>query len=269
MGRPEGLPLNSKRLRKDSEMRKIFLIIAVFSISLIISHTSQAQITRSLVFAMTFEEGRGDVIHDVSGYGNHGSVIGNSDWSVGQSGSGFHLDGQTHIVVPNAEPLSSLSHPMSVGCWVNPDELGGWRSVVEMDKEDVAGGWKIGFHDSRAVVWTTYRVKDFIGTTPVNTGEWTHIAATWDGAEAIVYVNGKPDAPIAGGGVIDVKDVPSLDIGWRRTTESSFYLGHIDDVFVYSKVLSEEEVNDLMNGLSTLGVEPPGKIVTTWGILKQ
>jgi len=249
-------------------MRRYWLVIAILSVSFVMSFTAQAQLTKGLVFAMTFEEGKGNVVHDVSGQGNHGEVVGDSDWSAGEFGGGFHFDGETHIAVPNAEPLSSLSHPMSVGCWVNPDALGGWRSVVEMDKEVVAGGWKIGFHDSRAVVWTTYRVKDFIATTPVEVNKWTHIAATWDGAQAIIYVNGKPDAPIAGGGVIDVKDVPSLDIGWRRTTGSSFYVGYIDDVFVYDKVLSEKEVNDIMGGLSALAVKPGFKTAATWGHIK-
>ncbi len=248
--------------------RMLCLVAAVFVVSMAGSTIVRAQLSGGLIFVMTFDEGSGTRVNDLSGNANHGSVEGNSDWGAGKYSGGFHFDGSTHITVPNAEPLSSLSHPMSVGCWVNPDELGGWLNIVEMDKETV-GGWKMGFHDSRAIVWTTYRVQDFVSTTPVNLGTWTHVTATWDGSQAIVYVNGNPDPAIAGGGVIDVSDVPSLDIGYRRTSAASFYVGSMDDLFIYDRVLSQQEIQDLMGGFSALSVEPGSKVTTTWGALKH
>lgn len=244
--------------------RHLGCLVSVF---FIFSITISVYAADGLVFAMTFEEGSGDQINDLSGNGNHGEVVGNVDWGAGSNGGGFHLDGATHIVVPNAEPLSSLTHPMTVGCWINPDEVGGWRSIIEMDG---AAGWKIGTHSSGdVVVWTTYHVKDFAATTSIVAGEWTHIAATWDGAEALIYVNGELDASVAGGGVIDVSGEPSLDIGYRRTSESSWYMGNIDDVFIYDKVLSQQELADVLDGLPTLSVEPGNKAAITWGALKR
>ena len=239
------------------------LIATVFVISLIGSATAES--SEGLVFAMTFDEGSGNIAHDLSGNGNHGEVVGVGSWIGGNYNGGFHFDGATRITIPNAEPLSSLTHPMSVGCWVHPDVLGGWRQLVEMDGD---AGWKIGFNDSGVVVWTTYHVKDFTSQTVIESGKWTHVAATWDGSQAIVYVNGEPDDPIEGGGVIDVKNEPSLDIGYRRTSESSWYEGGIDDVFIFNKVLEQQEIKDIMGGLSALAVEPSGKAATTWGALK-
>ncbi len=239
------------------------LIATVFVISLIGSATAES--SEGLVLAMTFDEGSGNVAHDLSGNGNHGEVVGVGSWIGGNYGGGFHFDGATRITVPNAEPLSSLTDPMSVGCWVNPDVMGGWRQLVEMDGD---AGWKIGFNDAGIVVWTTYHVKDFESQTVVEPGKWTHVATTWDGSQAIVYINGEPDDPIAGGGVIDVSGEPSLDIGYRRTSESSWYEGGIDDVFIFNKVLEQQEIKNIMGGLSALAVEPGGKTATTWGALK-
>jgi hypothetical protein len=216
---------------------------------------------------MTFDGGSGSVVHDLSGYGNHGEVVGTVDWVPGKNGDAFHLDGATHITVPNAEPLSQLTHPMSVGLWIYPDEVGGWRSILEMDGD---AGWKIGLHTTgNVVVWTTYHVQDFGATTPILAGRWTHIAATWDGSTALIYVNGVLDATVPGSGVIDVSEEPTLDIGYRSTSGSSWFLGSVDDVFIYNKVLSEQEVAGLMDGLSALSVEPGNKAATTWGALKR
>ena len=82
---------------------------------------------------------------------------------------------------------------MTVMAWVNPEALSGFRNIVEMDGGNAADGWKLGFNGNK-VLWTHYRVQDFTGQTVVNTGGWTHIAATWDGTAAKIYVNGNLDS---------------------------------------------------------------------------
>lgn len=244
----------------------------VFVISSAVTH---AKPPAGLVFFFAFDEGGGDVIKDSSGFGNNGVVNGKAMWIKGKFNSAFYFDGKTNISVPNREPLTSLTHPMSVSAWVNPDVLGGWRNIIEMDRTaaDKVGGWKMGFHDSRAIVWTTYGVKDFIGITPIETGKWTHVAATWDGAQAIIYVNGEPEPPIPGGGVInvkDTKDIPSLDLGWRRSSAASYYQGGMDEVCVFNRLLKAEEVKSLMNGVASMvAVELNDKLATKWGVIKS
>jgi len=244
------------------------LISAFFVISLVGSTAVNAQSSAGLIFAMTFDEGSGSTVHDLSGNGNHGSVMGTTDWGAGKHNGGFSFDGATYITVPNAEPLSSLTHPMSVGLWINPDELGGWRSIVEMDGP---AGWKIGLNNGTdAVVWTTYFVKDFAAATPVEVDRWTHIAATWDGAEALIYVDGVLDATVPGGGVIDVSDVPSLDLGYRSSSSASWYEGAVDEAFVFDRLIDENELTKYVNGFSDIiAVEPGRKLTTMWGSMKD
>ncbi|MGB9596651.1 MAG: LamG domain-containing protein [Candidatus Poribacteria bacterium] len=249
-----------------------------FVITLLISFTfsciTLAKPPDGLVFFVAFDEGSGDTVKDSSGFGNHGVINGKADWIKGKFGGGFHFDGKTSISVPNKEPLTSLTHPMSVSAWVNPDALGGWQNIVEMDRTaaDKTKGWKFGFNVDK-VVWTTYGVKDFTGITTISNGKWTHVAATWDGSQAIIYVNGEAEPPIAGGGVIDVKDtkdIPSLDLGWRRSSAASYYSGGMDEVCVFKRVLKEVEIKNLMNGVaSMMAVEPNGKLTTKWGDIKN
>jgi len=257
---------------KSRSLIYIFTLVSI--ISLLAAYTATAQLSKGLVLAMTFDEKSGDRVSDSSGNGNHGKVNGTVSWKAGKYGNAFYLDGKTNIAVPNKGLLTQLTHPMSVGCWVNPDAISGWHNIVEMDKTDPAskvGGWKLGFNATKNVVWTTYGVKDFADTAVVDVGKWTHIVATWNGAQAIVYINGKAGTPIAGGGVINVKDVaqfPSLDIGWRRSSAASFITGSVDDLFVYNRLLAQKDVTDLMVGLSPLAVASIGKATTTWGALK-
>ncbi|MGQ9611057.1 MAG: LamG domain-containing protein [bacterium] len=257
-------------------MPKISLYLAIMLvIGLASSALTWGKPIEDLVFFLAFDEGKGDTVRDLSGFGNNGLIVGKQDWVEGKFKGGFHFDGKTHIEVKNAEPLTSLTHPMTVSAWVKPDTLGGWRNIIEMDRTaaDKVGGWKMGFHDSKAIVWTTYGVKDFISVTPIETGKWTHVVSTWDGSKAIVYVNGKADPPIAGGGVInvkDTKDIPSLDLGWRRSSAASFYEGSMDEVCIFKRVLDEKEINNLIVGVATIvAVEPNIKLTTKWGEIKN
>lgn len=258
-------------------MQKSILLCLFFMLVILIafSHQTLGKAPEGLVFFVAFDEGSGDKVKDSSGFDNLGVINGKVDWIKGKFGGGFHFDGKTNISFPNKEPLTSLTHPMSASAWVNPDVLGGWRNIIEMDRTaaDKVGGWKMGFHDSKAIVWTTYGVKDFISVTPIEIGKWTHVAATWDGSQAIVYINGEPDPPIAGGGVInvkDTKDIPSLDLGWRRSSAASYFQGGMDEVCVFKRVLKKEEIKDLMNGVaSMLAVEPNSKLATKWGDIKN
>lgn len=256
------------------KVNMVLCLITGLVFCLVSSNAAWAKAPDGLVFFLAFDEGGGDTVKDTSGFGNNGVIEGKQDWMAGKFRWGFHFDGATNIAVPNKKPLTDLTHPMTVSAWVNPDILGGWRNIVEMDRTNATkvNGWKMGFHDSHAIVWTTYGVLDFISKTPIETGEWTHVASTWDGSQAIVYVNGKSDPPIAGGGVInvtDTADIPSLDLGWRRSTASSFYQGVMDEVCIFKKVLSEKEINSLMGGVADMmAVEPKGKLATAWGDMK-
>jgi hypothetical protein len=245
----------------------ICLLFALFLVAAF-SFWAEAKLPDYIVFLMTFDEGSGNKVADLSGYGNDGEVVGKAKWVDGKYGGGFYFDGQTHITVPNADPLKKLTHPMSAGAWVKPETLGGWRNIVEMDGRS---GWKFGFRDNR-LVWTTYFVKDFIGQTTIDTGKWTYVAAVWDGSKATIYIDGEEDAggPIPGGGVINVENEPSLDIGFRRSSGASFYQGAMDDLWVANKALSKDQIKELMDGFGNLlSVDPSDKLTTTWGELKS
>jgi len=220
-----------------------------------------------LVFLVTFDEKNGEDVHDMSGFGNHGVVVGKEDWVGGKYGNGFHFDGSTNITVSNNEPLSKLTHPMSVGAWVNPEALSAWQNIVEMDGN---AGWKFGFNVTN-IVWTTYHIQDFTaGGTAIANDEWTHVAATWDGKQAMIYINGEAEPAIAGSGVINVEGEPSLDIGYRSTSKSAYFTGTMDDIFIFNKVLKQNDIEKMMAGFSTmLAVDPQAKLTKTWGDIKR
>ena len=244
-------------------LRRIGRMCAVGTVALALGVSGAAR--AELIFLAGFNDGGGDTVADE--YGATGKVVGNAGWVDGKFDGGFDFDGATAVSFPKNDALAAITEPMTVGAWVNPAAQDGWRNIVEMD--GVAGSWKLGFSDGGVPVWTTYFVKDHGANTAIPAGEWTHVAATYDGASAKVYINGGLDADIAGNGSIDVSvaDIPTLDIGWRSTSQSSFFQGQMDEVFVASGVMSEGELATAMNGLVT-AVEAQGKAAVRWAELK-
>ena len=84
-------------------------------------------------------------------------------------------------------------------------------------------------------------------TMPLNT--WTHIAGTFNGTNAVIYVNGVSQGTMSGGGV-------ATSVAWNRLVIGGFN-GQAQDAWIFSRALSSTEVGQLMNGgvpVSTSGL---------------
>lgn len=96
-----------------------------------------------------------------------------------------------------------------------------------------------------------------------DTGKWYHIAGVKDGAQLRFYIDGEE---------IEEQGVPKdhaqgaeqLYVGKTGYGAALFYL---DDLYVYDRALSTDEVIDVMDG-NLLPVEPKDKLTTTWGSVK-
>jgi Concanavalin A-like lectin/glucanases superfamily len=78
------------------------------------------------------------------------------------------------------------------------------------------------------------------GNTVLVTGQWYHVAATWDGSNVRIYVNGQLDnTPTARSGTI-ATDTRPVYIGGRATTDQ--FHGMMRDVRLYNRALSAAEI---------------------------
>ena len=117
--------------------------------------------------------------------------------------------------------------------------------------------------------------------------KWIHVCQTVDGKEAIGYVThegGKTEIPASGQQNPHAApepynlfpDVP-LEFGCGRGVggnvgNDTFLDGIIDDVIIWDRALSADEVEDLGKGKRpdrALSVKAHGKLSTTWGKVKS
>ena len=127
--------------------------------------------------------------------------------------------------------------------------------------------------------WTAERVETWVhfggwtGTRGLQAvvpaiGEWHFVAGGYDGANIFQYVDGQRDAGIAASGNVDeITDV--FRIGQAQTGLVAMP-GIIDEVAVYNRALTFEEVEDIrVNGMFAIAVKAQGSAATRWARLKS
>ena len=96
--------------------------------------------------------------------------------------------------------------------------------------------------------------------------DWVHMTVTHDTKSKVVIYN---DGKEAGGGPkpppVDEID-GSIMVGARHPGQE-FFTGIIDEVFLFNRIITQAEIDDIMSG-DFLPVEPAEKLATTWGSIK-
>jgi len=91
--------------------------------------------------------------------------------------------------------------------------------------------------------------------TVVTTDTWRHVASVYDGSNKIVYIDGAEDARLASTGSIDTSSY-NLFIGANSQQSSRNLTGLVDDVRIYNRVLTLDEIKQAMRGELDLAWDP-------------
>jgi hypothetical protein len=120
-------------------------------------------------------------------------------------------------------------------------------------------------------IYDTAKAAHMYRAVPLPTpGEWTHLAVTFDGEVQRGYVNGIKgekggNVDMFWAGPIGHVNVP-LQIG---ASGGDTFTGLIDEIAIYSRALSEEEILESMEiGHGTIAVQAIGKLPLCWGSIK-
>jgi len=209
-----------------------------------------------LVLAYGFDEGTGALTTDSSVNGNTGTIVSGS-WTTGKYLNAISFDGSTTWVDAGSPTATDDLTPQTITMWVNPNTLTGY---LISKRDTCAGAWRLEASLSWFKIFTgTDATTTASSTLPTNT--WTHLALTWDGTTnpAKIYLNGIETGyttQTTGSGTASSDATCDLRIGSRQGT-SAFYNGIIDEVRIYNRVLSPNEITTDMNTPTNTQPPPP------------
>ncbi len=206
-----------------------------------------------LVAAYGFEETSGTSTTDRSGKNNTGTISGATRSTSGRFGSALSFDGVNDwVTVPDAASLD-LTTNMTLEAWVNPTSAAGWRTALMKEQTGGTVYALYGNTDNNRPSAHAYTSTEFDtrGTAALALNTWSHLAATYDGANLRLYVNGTQVSSRAVIGSL-VNSTGALRIG-GNSIWSEWFHGRIDEVRVYRRTLSATEIQADMNA----AVVPP------------
>jgi len=217
----------------------------------------------NLVGWWKLDEGSGDLALDASGHENHGTLMHNPQWVTGHDGDALQFDGGSYVDCGNAEVLNL--GVFSVSFWYNIPATQSWNHMVSKGSHVAAGdpgsvNWGVMMVDTQEVIlFETFNDTAWVGIRAGTTiDEWHHAVATFSGDTMQLYHDGELAAEATGTGVL-LDQSRSLIIGARSDAgfpAGGYFTGSIDDVRIYNKVLTEDEVIQAMQGDPTLAWGP-------------
>jgi hypothetical protein len=258
-------------------MKKLFGYAVLFSALMIISTGyATADLAEGLVVYFTFDNVNGKTIVDDSGNGLDADIIANTEIVKGKYGDAIRITnvGADCVNVPAADELK-ITGEITMAAWINQDS---WATDAQwFDKNCHNGGehssYGIGAFNGGA------NFNMFLGTgnarptlsQPHGLDEktWYHVVGTYDGATMKVYVDGEVAVEQAQKFNFTGTNDQDLRIGCSKDRpQYTFENGSIDEAAIWRRALSEDEINEAMNG-GLLAVSPQDKAATTWGSIKS
>ena len=191
------------------------------------------------------DEGQGTIAVDWSGYGRHGGLIGNPQWVPGFDGGALDFDGQDYVDTGYSEDLAKYT----ISCWVkSPDapDAGSASGPLHRD-QNYQFNWNhsdVIYRGAAAMsVGGTWYAASF---GPLEADTWYHLAATYDKKIFKTYKDGIliTSKTTLGRSGDPNAETNSLKLG-RHAASEQFFTGTVDDVRVYNRALSDDEIAEL------------------------
>jgi len=192
---------------------------------------------------------------DSSGEGANAQHALKSDCVPGISGLGVEFRSAKDLVQVPDEPQFTVSQRVAVAAWVHPTTVAGDQPII-IKRLNNQTSFSLGIHDGNiqmSVVLSTG--KTILSQAPIAAGTWTHVAGMYDGTFVFLFIDGQQFGQVFGGGTLRDVFAP-IRIG--ATTQTQFFHGIIDEVFVSTQAITAETLTALtcIQRPTTLAVNP-------------
>ncbi len=190
--------------------------------------------------------------NDSSGNGLHGTGMGGPTFALGKSGQAINLDGvDDYVNITGYKGIlvdaDNVQQPFTISCWFKTTGNG---EMVTWGEGSPAGH-RMTFRIDAGRLRTEHGAGNIQGDITCNDGQWHHAAVTIARGAAVKT----PDAKLWLDGLFDMRSSTDGDtdpyiltagadvsIGRRADNDSRYFPGTIDEVRIYDRVLTEEEI---------------------------
>lgn len=192
-------------------------------------------------------------------------VVGKAQWVSGKVDGAIKLDGGTHI---DAGDLASFERTdkFSYGAWINVENKDAATVISRMDDAAAFRGFDLLLANGKLTAHLIHHWPDealhVVTKSELPMNQWKHVFATYDGsskAEGLkLYIDGQRQEVEMTNNHLTETTITSKPLRIGRRTDGAPFKGLIDEVRVYDRELSPEEVLSLttFDGLEDLLARP-------------
>lgn len=202
--------------------------------------------------------------NDSAGMNNGSLSASGATYATGEVGQGFRFDGTDgYVQIPDSDALKPANVTCEAWVWLDPGLPSNNGAEQIVFKKNTWSAWFEGYSLAKTTIDNgdgTYSdcfqfcVSRYGNQVAINSqtiaqrGVWYHVAATYDGNQSKLYVNGVLEASATPGFALDYDTTP-IFIGTTGTWAPylSMFGGIIDEVSIYNRALSSNEIAAIYN----------------------
>lgn len=200
---------------------------------------------------------------DIAGF-NPGSLVGDVKFEQGKVDQAFSLDGASFVSLGNKAPLNLVGTQMTMAGWIKPRVNSiaiyfgkteyGTNPYLLLFSRGVSARLKSAGQEVPVHAFSDFPSNTKFYVPPID--EWTHVTLTYDGQQIKIYINGKLMGQAPKSGNIEGDDVP-FNIGGRANDQGTGkFNGLIDEVELFNRPLSPEEIKAIFEAGSAGKCKP-------------
>ncbi|MFH1565170.1 MAG: LamG domain-containing protein, partial [bacterium] len=217
-----------------------------------------------LVGYWKFDKGEGAIAYDGSGYGNDGVLKNGAAWAGGKSGQSLSFDGADDYANVSHNDSLNTGDAATISFWVKRGTFGAAQYIVQKGTNSFAIGFDVnnyvffGKSDAGTICLSTLKIED---------NNWHNITITKNEATSKIYIDGADNT----GAVADytlANNGSPLTFGSNSGGTAGFLNGSIDEIAIYNRALSGQEIFSLYNSginFSNAYIKAPNKNLQCFG----
>jgi hypothetical protein len=204
-----------------------------------------------LVAAYGFNEGSNTTAADASGNGHTGTLVNGATWGAGRFGSAVSYDGvNDYVSLANSSTLNFGTADFTFATWVNRAATGAEHNIFS---KTASGSWVSGGKEffiqstNNTLAFGSFGIGEVSSTgTITNDGAWHHVAVTYVRSTQVVTLY--LDGTARGSGTLNLPaDGATHLVKIGANPGGSFWRGSIDEARIYSRALSQSEIQSIIN----------------------
>jgi len=196
---------------------------------------------------------------DKSSLRNDAQIFGNPLCVPGIKGSAYQLDGNDYFELPNVSDINNLTSEFTFACWVFPTATSGntVSIITKSNSNSLNTPFNLAYQGGSLIPYVRYTQPGlfanasqiFVNQAPfaIKLNEWNFVVWRFNRGKLDIFLNGNLVASVTLPFTAVRQNNAPLVVGHDEPGAEEFFIGIIDELYIYNKAVSDQELLDLYN----------------------